>query len=110
MLKRKMNTGYSAETANSYVEIEKHFVLVSEFNQVNKYDNESKSYTDEFSHYVGYFSQNGLKEPFKVKVKLNDIPKDVTIFSEVNLINLQAFENRDSVYFKADGVKKHGTK
>lgn len=108
MIKRKFNTGYSAETANSYVETEKYFVLVSEFNQVNKYDTESKSYTDEFSHYVGYFSQNGLKEPFKVK--LNDIPRDVTIFSEVNLINLQAFENRDSVYFKADGVKKHGTK
>lgn len=108
MIKRKFNTGYSVETANSYVETEKHFVLVSEFNQVNKYDNESKSYTDEFSHNVAYFSQNGLKEPFKVK--LNDIPKDVTIFSEVNLINLQAFENRDSVYFKADGVKKHGTK
>ena len=108
MIKRKFNTGYSVETANSYVETEKHFVLVSEFNQVNKYDNESKSYTDEFSHYFGYFSQDGLNEPFKVK--LNDIPKDVTIFSEVNLINLQAFENRDSVYFKADGVKKHGTK
>lgn len=108
MLKRKMNTGYSAETANSYVEIEKHFVLVSEFNQVNKYDNESKSYTNEFSHYVAYFSQDGLKEPFKVK--LNDIPKDVTIFSEVNLINLQAFESRDSVYFKADGVEKNGAK
>ena len=108
MLKKRSNTGYSAETANSYVEIEKHFVLVSEFNQVNKYDNESKNYTNEFSHYVGYFSQNGLKEPFKVK--LSDIPKDVTIFSEVNLINLQAFENRYSVYFKADGVKKYGTK
>lgn len=108
MIKRKINTGYSVEVANAYVDVEDKFVLVSEFNQVNKYNNESKSYTDEFSHYVGYFSQNGLKEPFKVK--LNDIPKDVTIFSEVNLINLQAFENRDSVYFKADGVKKHGTK
>lgn len=108
MLKKKFNTGYSAETANSYVEIEKRFVLVSEFNQVNKYDNESKSYTNEFSHYVGYFSQDGLKEPFKVK--LNDISKGVTIFSEVNLINLQAFESRDSVYFKADGVEKNGAK
>lgn len=108
MLKRKINTGYSAEVANAYVDVEEKFVMVSEFNQVNKYDNESKSYTNEFSHYVAYFSQDGLKEPFKVK--LNDIPKDVTIFSEVRLINLQAFESRDSVYFKADGVKKYGTK
>lgn len=108
MLKRKINSGYSAEVANAYVDVEEKFVLVSEFNQVNKYDNESKSYTNEFSHYIGYFSQSGLKEPFKVK--LNDISKDVTIFSEVRLINLQAFESRDSVYFKADGVEKNGTK
>lgn len=108
MLKRRSNTGYSVEIANTYVDVKEKFVLVSEFNQVNKYDNESKNYTNEFSHYAGYFSQDGLNEPFKVK--LNDIPKDVTIFSEVSLINLQAFENRDSVYFKADGVKKYGTK
>ena len=108
MLKKKLNKGYSAEIANAYVDVEEKFVLVSEFNQVSKYDNESKSYTNEFSHYIGYFSQNGLKEPFKVK--LNDISKDVTIFSEVRLINLQAFESRDSVYFKADGVEKNGAK
>ena len=102
MKKINTNTGYSTDTAKEYVNISGKFQLITLLEDKYKFDAESKKFTDDFSHQVGYFTQKDLYEPFKVKFETK---QDLSQFDVVELINLEACIVDKNVYLRAKGRK-----
>ena len=91
-MKKKFNknTGYSNTLATEYVDIENEFIVVSDVEEVEKYDSASNSYIGEYSHSTVYVAQEGAPQPVKIKV--------------VN-VNLEACEVNKMIYFRAEKVE-----
>ena len=103
-MKKKFNknTGYSNTLATEYVDIENEFV-VSDVEEVEKYDSASNSYTGEYSHSTVYVAQEGAPQPIKIKV-VNDKLK-LDFLQKIKLINLEACEVNKMIYFRAEKVE-----
>ncbi|MCK1236778.1 hypothetical protein MX003_03545 [Streptococcus uberis] len=94
--------GYSAQTANNYINHNLPIYLIS--NELEKQVKfEDGKPTEEVIAYKAYFSQKGLP-PFSIK--FNSKVKLPAYMSIVNLDNLQACEVNYNVYFKADDIKE----
>ncbi|MHA2623617.1 hypothetical protein [Streptococcus uberis] len=94
--------GYSAQTANNYIDKNLPIYLVSDELETQVKFEDGKP-TDEIIAYKAYFSQKGLPPfivKFDTKVKLPDF------LSIIELENLQACEVNYNVYFKADNLKE----
>jgi 5-methylthioribose kinase len=102
MRKINTNTGYSQEVAREYVNVSGEFQLITLLEDKLKYDDESKKFTDEFSHQIGYFTQKELYEPFKVKFETK---QNLSQFDVVELIDLEACIVNKNVYFRAKESK-----
>jgi hypothetical protein len=102
MRKINTNTGYSQEVAKEYVNVSGEFQLITLLEDKVKYDDDSKKFTDEFSHQVGYFTQKDLYEPFKVKFEEK---QNLSQFDIVKLIDLEACIVNKNVYFRAKESK-----
>ena len=100
MKTRNRKTGYSANTANEYIDNKQAiYCLSTELEpQVRFEDNQP---TGEIIAYKAWFTQKGLP-PFTVKFE-----SEVTLPSYLNIVtldNLMAFLVGFNVYFKADGI------
>ena len=100
MKTRNRKTGYSANTANEYIDNKQAiYCLSTELEpQVRFEDNQP---TGEIIAYKAWFTQKGLP-PFTVKFK-----SEITLPSYLNIVtldNLMACEVGFNVYFKADGI------
>lgn len=104
-MKKKFNknTGYSATLAEDYVEINDEFIVVSDVEEIEKYDSENKTYTGEYSHSTVYLAQEGAPQPIKVKV-VNDKLK-LDFLDKVKLVNLEACEVSKVIYFRAEKIE-----
>ena len=102
MKTRNRKTGYSANTANEYIDNKQAiYCLSTELEpQVRFEDNQP---TGEIIAYKAWFTQKGLP-PFTVKFE-----SEVTLPPYLNIVtldNLMACEVGFNVYFKADGIKE----
>jgi hypothetical protein len=100
MKTRNRKTGYSANTANEYIDNKQAiYCLSTELEpQVRFEDNQP---TGEIIAYKAWFTQKGLP-PFTVKFE-----SEVTLPSYLKIVtldNLMACEVGFNVYFKADGI------
>ena len=100
MQTRNRKGGYSANTANEYIDNKQAiYCLSTELEpQVRFEDNQP---TGEIIAYKAWFTQKGLP-PFTVKFE-----SEVTLPSYLNIVtldNLTACEVGFNVYFKADGI------
>lgn len=104
-MKKKFNknTGYSNTLASEYVDIENEFVVVSDVEEVEKYDSASNSYTGEYSHSTVYLAQDGAPQPIKVKVINEKLKLD--FLQKVKLDNLEACEVNKMIYFRANKIE-----
>ncbi|HFI0562649.1 TPA: hypothetical protein ACGO35_000326 [Streptococcus suis] len=94
--------GYSAHTANEYIDSTKPIYLLSEkLDAQVRFDNGKP--TEDIISYKAWFSQAGLP-PFSVKFEYEiGLPDYMSIITfEV----LKACEVNYNVYFKADGLKE----
>lgn len=98
----KRNGGYSADTANNYIDNKQPIYSLSTELEVQHRWRDNRP-TDEITGYRAWFSQNGL-EPFQVKFD-NQI-KLPTYLSKVIFENLEACEIRNKVYFKSAALKE----
>jgi hypothetical protein len=104
---RKRNfksSGYSAETAEDYINVKDSFLVTEEAQKVNKYDEVERSYTNEFSHTKLKLVQQGgevftLKLEEEAELKQGDI---------IHLEEIEACEVNRNVYFKARKAIKKG--
>ncbi|MFM1546132.1 hypothetical protein AB6P12_08885 [Streptococcus mutans] len=94
--------GYSANTANEYIDNKQAiYCLSTELEPQIKFEDNQP--TGEIIAYKAWFSQKGLP-PFVVKFKSEvELPAYMTI---VTFDNLQACEVGFNVYFKADNLKE----
>lgn len=97
------NNTYTKELANEYVDVNEEFTVVSELDEISKYDSKEKIYTDEFSHICVYFAQKGCFEPIKVKFSNKNL--NVKFGDKVKIAGLQAIFIKPKVYFKAESVE-----
>ena len=104
-MKKKFNknTGYTTMLAEEYVDVENEFVVVSDVEEVEKYDSANNSYTGEYSHSTVYVAQEGAPQPIKIKV-VNDKLK-LDFLQKIKLINLEACEVNKMIYFRAEKVE-----
>lgn len=104
-MKKKFNknTGYTTMLATEYVDVENEFVVVSDVEEVEKYNSVSNSYTGEYSHSTVYVAQEGAPQPIKIKV-VNDKLK-LDFLQKIKLINLEACEVNKMIYFRAEKVE-----
>lgn len=98
----KRNGGYSADTANNYIDNKQPIYSLSTELEVQHRWQDNRP-TDEVVGYKAWFSQKGL-EPFEVKFD-NQI-KLPTYLSKAIFENLEACEIRNKVYFKAANLKE----
>lgn len=101
MRARKLNSGYTTDTANNYIDNNQPIYSLSTQLEVQHKWQESQP-TDEVTGYKAWFSQSG-QEPFEVKFA-NQV-KLPNYLAKVSFDNLQACEVRNRVYFKADSMK-----
>lgn len=95
-------SGYSAERAESIIRPMKSIQSLSTEPEIQQ-KFEDKKPTGEIISYKSWFSQEGLP-PFEVKFeKPIELPPYGTL---VKFVNLQATEYKNSIYFKADGIKE----
>ncbi|MCB8556738.1 hypothetical protein [Streptococcus vestibularis] len=102
MKTRNRKGGYSANTANEYIDYKQgiHCLSTDLEPQIKFEDNQP---TGEIIAYKAWFSQKGLP-PFTVKFKTEvELP---TYMALVQFDSLQACEVGFNVYFKADNVKE----
>ena len=102
MKTRNRKGGYSANTANEYIDYKQgiHCLSTDLEPQIKFEDNQP---TGEVIAYKAWFSQKGLP-PFTVKFKTEvELP---TYMALVQFDSLQACEVGFNVYFKADNVKE----
>lgn len=102
MKARNRKGGYSANTANEYIDYKQgiHCLSTDLEPQIKFEDNQP---TGEIIAYKAWFSQKGLP-PFTVKFKTEvELP---TYMALVQFDSLQACEVGFNVYFKADNVKE----
>lgn len=98
----RRNGGYSADTANNYIDNNQPiYSLSTELELQHKWQDNRP--TDVVIGYKAWFSQEG-QEPFEVKFD-NQI-KLPRYLAKVNFDNLEACEVRSKVYFKADSLKE----
>ncbi len=98
----RRNGGYSADTANNYIDNNQPIYSLSIEPEVQHKWQDNRP-TDVVIGYRAWFSQEG-QEPFEVKFD-NQIKLPVYL-SKVNFNNLEACEVRNKVYFKADSLKE----
>lgn len=98
----RRNGGYSADTANNYVDTNKPIYSLSTELELQRRWQDNRP-TDEIVGYKAWFSQEG-QEPFEVKFE--DQIKLPDYLAKVNFNNLEACEVRSKVYFKADSLKE----
>lgn len=89
--------------AEEYVDVENEFVVVSDVEEVEKYDSANNSYTGEYSHSTVYVAQEGAPQPIKIKVVNNKLKLD--FLQKIKLINLEACEVNKMIYFRAEKVE-----
>ena len=101
MKTRNRKGGYSANTANEYIDNKQDILCLStELEEQIKFEDGQP--TGEIIAYKAWFSQKGLP-PFRVKFENEiELPSYMTL---VQFDNLQACEVGFNVYFKADNVK-----
>ena len=101
MKTRNRKGGYSANTANEYIDNKQGiYCLSTELETQIKF--EGGQPTGEIIAYKAWFSQKGLP-PFRVKFENEiELPSYMTL---VQFDNLQACEIGFNVYFKAENVK-----
>ena len=102
MKTRNRKGGYSANTANEYIDYKQgiHCLSTDLEPQIKFEDNQP---TGEIIAYKAWFSQKGLP-PFTVKFESEvELPPYMAL---VQFDNLQACEVGFNVYFKADNVKE----
>lgn len=102
MKTRNRKGGYSANTANEYIDYKQgiHCLSTDLEPQIKFEDNQP---TGEIIAYKAWFSQKGLP-PFTVKFKTEvELP---TYMALVQFDSLQACEVGFNVYFKADNLKE----
>lgn len=94
--------GYSANTANEYIDNKQAiFCLSTELEPQIKFENGQP--TGEIIAYKGWFSQKGLP-PFQVKFE-----SDVSLPSYMDMVEFDALEACQinyNVYFRARGIKE----
>ena len=98
------SSGYSAETAEDYINVKDSFLVTEEAQEVNKYDESERKYSDEFSHTkLKLVQQDGevftLKLEEEAELKQGDI---------IHLEEIEACEVNRNVYFKAKKAIKKG--
>ena len=102
MKTRNRKTGYSANTANEYIDNKQAiYCLSTELEPQIKFEDNQP--TGEIISYKAWFTQKGLP-PFTVKFE-----SEVTLPPYLNIVtldNLMACEVGFNVYFKADGIKE----
>lgn len=98
----RRNGGYSAETANNYIDGNQPiYSLSTELEVQHKWQDNRP--TDEIVGYKAWFSQEGL-EPFEVKFE-NKV-KLPSYLSKVSFDGLEGCEVRNNVYFRAANLKE----
>lgn len=98
----RRNGGYSADTANNYIDNNQPiYSLSTELELQHKWQDNRP--TDVVIGYKAWFSQEG-QEPFEVKFD-NQI-KLPSYLSKVRLDSLEACEIRNKVYFRAANLKE----
>ena len=102
MKTRNRKGGYSANTANEYIDNKQGILSLStELEAQIKFEDGQP--TGEIIAYKAWFSQKGLP-PFTVKFETEvELPSYMSL---VRFDNLQACEVGFNVYFKADNVKE----
>lgn len=98
------SSGYSAETAEDYINVKESFLVIEESQKVNKYDEEERKYKDEFSHTkLKLVQKDGevfmLKLEEEAELKQGDI---------IQLKEIEACEVNRNVYFRAQKAIKNG--
>lgn len=98
------SSGYSAETAEDYINVKDSFLVTEEAQKVNKYDESERKYSDEFSHTkLKLVQQDGevftLKLEEEAELKQGDI---------IHIEEIEACEVNRNVYFKAKKAIKKG--
>ena len=98
------SSGYSAETAEDYINVKEPFLVTEESQKVNKYDESERKYTEEFSHTkLKLVQQNSevftLKLEEEAELKQGDI---------IHLEKIEACEVNRNVYFKAQKAIRKG--
>lgn len=102
MKKIVKSNGYSSKIAESYVNIDEEFLVISpEVIFVKKYDKNLKTYLDEIDSYKIKVVQKDT-EDFFVKFS-KEI--DVKQFDRIKLKNLEAIEISKNVYFRAEDLE-----
>lgn len=98
---KKTSGGY--QSAKKYFSEEEIFTAVTSERTKRKWDNNSKSYTDEIEAYVYSFAYEGCQEILEVKFSE---PQPVTQFQKYKIIGLQVFEDWSSnrAYFKGEAL------
>lgn len=101
---KKTSGGYTSSLAKEFVSKELPIQWIGpEMETHYKWDDVTKSYTDEIKDYRGWFVQEGLP-PFQVAFpKQVDAPEYLQI---VEFKNLKAAKYRNNVYFRADDLKE----
>lgn len=98
----KLNSGYSKEIASKYVNLEDDFLVVSnDVVPVYRFDNDLNKYTDEVVSYKIQVVQMGSESfyvKFNKKVKVKQL-------SNIKILELEACEVKNNVYFRAVDVK-----
>lgn len=105
MKKRNLkSSGYSAETAEDYINVKESFLVIEESQKVSKYDEAERKYTNEFSHTKLKLVQKD-SEVFTLKLEEEAELKqgDIILLEEV-----EACEVNRNVYFKAQKAIKKG--
>ena len=98
----RRNGGYSADTANNYIDSKQPiYSLSTELEVQHKWQDNRP--TDEVAGYKAWFSQEDL-EPFAVK--FTSQIKLPAYLSKVSFDNLEACEVRNNVYFRAAALKE----
>lgn len=98
------SSGYSAETAEDYINVKESFLVTEEAQKVNKYDESERKYTEEFSHTkLKLVQKDG--EVFTLKLEEEADLKQGDI---IHLEEIEACEVNRNVYFKAQKAIKKG--
>lgn len=109
----KKGSRYSvAETKNFFGTEEPKFDLVSSsLQEVYKWDDSQRRYTDELDHTNVMVASSGI-EPFSVKLPVFDENGEkITLngakyLDKICFDNLETYRNGSRVYFRAKGIKK----
>lgn len=115
---RKIQSGYSKELAEEYVETDENFVSCTLYPEP-RYEYMDGKYNEDkilsVSYYVYQdlkgFGEDGVQNPFKVKVETNEV-KDIPLGTEIKFDNLEAVnirnKNSSNTYFRAKSIKLVG--